>query len=215
MIELQKNIYPGILIVFEGIDGAGKTSLIEKTFKFLCGNFDKRKILIEKQPTDLSRGSRLFKKMMYCENNSEISYRALQLLTLSDRIQHNHEVIVPALKEGKIVICDRYLYTSIANMFARGYRFEDWFFQACREIIRPDIAFLANAKPELAIKRIRMRPSESQRYLNERLLKDVAKEFLNIKDEAEFYVLDTNKEIDISFKAVKSKILNFLGDKNE
>ena len=98
-MKLQKNNFSGTLIVFEGTDGAGKTTMIEKTVAYLTERFGKDRVLSEKQPTDLSRKTRLFQKMMYCAKHEEIDYRAVQLLTLSDRVQHNHEVIVPALMD--------------------------------------------------------------------------------------------------------------------
>ena len=153
--------------------------------------------------------------MMYCSEHEEIDYRAVQLLTLSDRVQHNHEVIVPALKEGKIILCDRYLYTSIANMLARGYRNETWFFDACKEIIKPDITFLAYVEPELAICRIRSRPEECNRHLNEELLHNVAKEFLAMQKQADFHVLDTNQSAEAAFLQVKNELDAYFEGKHE
>ena len=215
MLELRRNIYPGTLIVFEGTDGAGKTTMIAKTKEYLSARFGTERILPEKQPTDLSRKTRLFQKMMYCSKHEEINYRAVQLLTLSDRVQHNHEVIVPALKEGKIILCDRYLYTSIANMLARGYRNETWFFDACKEIIKPDIAFLAYAEPELAIRRIRSRPEECNRHLNEELLYNVANEFLLMREQEDFRVLDTSQSAEAAFEQAKNELEKYFEGKNE
>ncbi len=215
MLELRRNIYPGTLIVFEGTDGAGKTTMIAKTKEYLCARFGPERIRLEKQPTDLSRKTRLFQKMMYCSKHEEINYRAVQLLTLSDRVQHNHEVIVPALKEGKIIICDRYLYTSIANMLARGYRNETWFFDACKEIIKPDITFLAYVEPELAIRRIRSRPEECNRHLNEELLYNVANEFLLMREQEDFRVLDTSQSAEAAFEQAKNELEKYFEGKNE
>ena len=159
-LELKKNPHRGRLIVFEGTDGAGKTTLISLTAEYLEQKLGVGRVLCVKQPTDLSRKTKLFQKMMYCENHEDIDYRAVQLLTMSDRIQHNFEVIEPSLKEGKTVICDRYIYTSLANMLARGYRRERWFFAAARSIRKPDLTFLAYVPPACAIARIRrVRPS--------------------------------------------------------
>ena len=213
MINLQENKFEGTLIVFEGTDGAGKTTMIARTKEYLCSKFGKEQVLLEKQPTDLSRKTRLFQKMMYCSKHEEINYRAVQLLTLYDRVQHNHEVIVPALKEGKIIICDRYLYTSIANMCARGYRDEKWFFDACKEIIRPDLSFLCYVEPALAIQRIRARPEECNRHLNEKLLYGVAKEFLAMREQAEFCVLDTSREANESFEQVRNVLEQYFEGK--
>lgn len=152
---------------------------------------------------------------MYCSKHEEINYRAVQLLTLSDRVQHNHEVIVPALKGGKIIICDRYLYTSIANMLARGYRNETWFFDACKEIIKPDIVFLAYVEPELAIRRIRSRPEECNRHLNEELLYNVANEFLLMREQEDFRVLDTSQSAEAAFEQAKNELEKYFEGKNE
>lgn len=215
MIELTPHACCGKLIVFEGTDGAGKTTMIAKTVDCLARRYGEDRILTEKQPTDLSRKTRLFQKMMYCSGHDEINYRAVQLLTLSDRVQHNHEVIVPALKAGKIVICDRYLYTSAANMLARGYRSEKWFFEACREIVRPDAIFLAYAPPDLAIRRIRSRAEECRRHLDEDLLKKVAAEFWTMKDEEGFCVLDTGGDAEAAFSRVKDKLDEVFGGNYE
>ncbi|MFA5676572.1 MAG: dTMP kinase [Christensenellales bacterium] len=191
MINLKKHTYPGKLIVFEGTDGAGKTTMINMTYEYLTDVFGSGRIMLTKQPTDMSRKTKLFQKMMYCKNHDEIDYRAVQLLTLSDRVQHGYEDIEPALKAGKAVICDRYIYTSIVNMWARGYKNEDWFFDAAKNIIKPDITFLAYAPPELAIARIKARPEESRRHLNEPLLYKVASEFLELQRTEGFVLLNT------------------------
>ena len=161
----------------------------------------------------LSRKTKLFQKMMYCSRHEEINYRAVQLLTLSDRVQHNHEIIVPALKAGKIVLCDRYLYTSVANMLARGYRNEAWFFDACQEIVKPDLAFLAYVEPSLAIRRIKSRPEECDRHLNEKLLYAVAGEFLAMREVAEFHTIDTSCTVESAFGQVKSRLDAYFEEK--
>ena len=157
----------------------------------------------------------MFQKMMYCENHEEIDYRAVQLLTMSDRIQHSHETIEPSLAAGKTVLCDRYIYTSLANMLARGYRDENWFFEASRPILKPDLAFLAYAEPWLAIRRIRSRPAERDRHLNEELLSSVAREFLRMRDVAEFEVLETDRRPDETFVRVRRRLETLMEKKNE
>ena len=203
---LKKNEYPGKLIVFEGTDGAGKTTLIELTRLYLEKEYGNEKIILVKQPTDMSRKTKLFQKMMYSERHEDIDYRAVQLLTMSDRIQHSFEIIKPALKSGKIVICDRYIFTSLANMLARGYRNEEWFFDVSKHLIRPDITFLAYVEPELAIARIKNRPEESFRYLDEKLLRNVAKEFYEMAEGESFTILDSSRNPKQVFYEVEEKL---------
>ena len=206
MIKLSKQKYAGKLIAFEGTDGAGKTTMINKTLEFLrelYGEEYGERVLLQKQPTDLSRKTNLFQKMMYCASHDEINYRAVQLLTLSDRVQHNSEIIIPALEAGKTVVCDRYIYTSVANMLARGYRREMWFFGAAKEIVRPNATFLAHVPPELAISRIKSRPDACDRHLNEPLLRQVNVEFLRLAKSEKFVIVDTAQNADKAFEKVK------------
>ena len=202
-LTLKNNTYTGKLIVFEGTDGAGKTTMIGLTQQLLEEKYGKDNILSVKQPTDMSRKTKLFQKMMYSKNHEDIDYRAVQLLTMSDRVQHSFETIIPALKEGKIVICDRYIFTSLANMLARGYREEYWFFDAAKHLIRPNITFLAYVEPELAIRRIKSRPDECDRHLDEKLLTNVAKEFYNMAVEQRFMIVDTSRDAQLAFRFIK------------
>ena len=205
-LELKKNPHRGRLIVFEGTDGAGKTTLISLTAEYLEQKLGVGRVLCVKQPTDLSRKTKLFQKMMYCENHEDIDYRAVQLLTMSDRIQHNFEVIEPSLKEGKTVICDRYIYTSLANMLARGYRRGKWVFDAAKHLLKPDLVFLAHVSAEKAIERIKSRPSECDRHLDERLLTDVAEGFVKMAKKENFVALDTSAAPEHTFCAIKAAL---------
>lgn len=205
-LTLKNNAFPGKLIVFEGTDGAGKTTMIAMTRCLLEKKYGRAGIVSVKQPTDMSRKTKLFQKMMYCKNHEDIDYRAVQLLTMSDRIQHGSETIVPALRDGKIVICDRYIFTSLANMLARGYRKEKWFFDAARHIVRPDVTFLAYVDPDVAIRRIRERPDECNRHLDEPLLRNVAEEFRKMAKRERFTVLDTGRVPEEAFCEVEKRL---------
>ena len=122
---------------------------------------------------------------------------------MSDRIQHGFETIEPALKEGKIVVCDRYVYTSYVNMVARGYKQEKWFKNVSKHILKPDIKFLAYVKPSEAIKRIKARPEEKDKYLDEGLLTKVARLFKKVAQKDKFLIINTIGDEKDSFKIVK------------
>ena len=205
-MKLRSNPYRGNLIVFEGTDGAGKTTMITLTEKLLREKNGDENVLTVKQPTDLSRKTKLFQKMMYCADHREIDYRAVQLLTMSDRIQQNHEVIEPALKDGKTVICDRYIYTSLANMLARGYDQETWFFEAGKHLIQPDHIFLVYVSPDKAIERIKQRIEEKDRYLDTELLARVSAQFLKMSDQERFTVLDGTQPPEVTFEEIRKEL---------
>ena len=205
-LKLKMNSLPGKLIVFEGTDGAGKTTLVEMTANLLKEKYGDDMVLCLKQPTDLSRKTKLFQKMMYSENHSDIDYRAVQLLTMSDRLQHGFETIEPALQNGKIVLCDRYVYTSLVNMIARGYKKEHWFYEVAKHIINPDLKFLASVDPKLDIQRIKSRPEEANKYLNEELLHNVSDLFKKAAHHNDFIILDTRNEAKYTFEIIKQTL---------
>ena len=205
-LKMKKNQYKGKLIVFEGTDGAGKTTMLQMTAEYISSIVGKSNVICIKQPTDISRKTKLFQKMMYSECHDDIDYRAVQLLTMSDRVQHLHEIIEPALKEGKFVICDRYIYTSLANMLARGYVREKWFYNVSSYLLKPDITFLARVSAEVAINRIRSREEEKDRYLNEELLKNVLVNFIQMAKKEKFVVIDTDMKPEAVFCQIKEEL---------
>ena len=199
---LSKTNHIGKLIVFEGTDGAGETTMINLLVAYLSNKYGSSNVLAIKQPTDMSRKTKLFQKMMYSELHDDIDYRAVQLLTMSDRLQHIKEVIEPALKQGKFIVCDRYVYTSYVNMLARGYDNETWFLDVSKHIIKPDVTFLAYVKPSLAIRRIKSRVEEANRFLDEELLYKVSNIFLELAKIENFKVLDTSNDSNMTFNEV-------------
>lgn len=205
-LKLKPHRYPGRLIVFEGTDGAGKTTLIECTRGYLADRTGEENVLVTKQPTDRSRNTKLFQKMMYGKHHEDIDYRAVQLLTMSDRVQHAFEEIGPALAAGKYVVCDRYVYTSLSNMLARGYAKETWFYRAAANLPKPDLAFLAYVPPELALARIRSRPEEARRYLDEEQLRRVSDNFRRMSRPYGFIVVDSSRPAEQTFADVRAAL---------
>ncbi|WP_027364321.1 dTMP kinase [Desulfotruncus alcoholivorax] len=101
----------GKFIVFEGIDGAGKTTQIDLVAKNL--KEQGLQVLCTREPGGTRIGEML-RKFLLDPANGDINPRTEAFLYAADRSQHVTEVILPALEEGKIVICDRYLYSTIA-----------------------------------------------------------------------------------------------------
>lgn len=79
-------------------------------------------------------------------------------------------------------------------------------FEAAKQIVRPNIIFLITCPAELAIRRIKNRAEECDRYLNEELLKKVREEFLRLGRRYDFQFIDTDREPTAAFGDVK-KIL--------
>lgn len=170
---------PGLLLVIEGTDGAGKTTLKEQLSRRLKDSG--HDVLETFQPTRSARSHELFRGFSESAGATEELYRALYLLTLGDRMYHAHAVMLPHLMAGGTVLCDRYLYTTLANMMARGHRFEPWFTEAAGHLPRPDLALLAHCPVETAVRRIRSRPAEVDRPIDLDHMKKVHEGFLRLE----------------------------------
>lgn len=181
-LKMYKHSAKGRLITFCGLDGCGKTTMIKRLSNRLeTDGFD---IMLTKQPTEFVRRADIFRTYMDSPDHGAYEYRSLSLLAASDRVQHVNKVILPALDEGKIVICDRYFYSCLANLCARGYEEDEWIYEISSSIIEPDIAFFLDASVETAISRVRKRAAEKNRFIDTELqykLRDlyIAEAYLN------------------------------------
>lgn len=175
-LRMRPNETDGILITFCGLDGCGKTTMIKK----LLWEFDKDDIFLTKQPTDFVRNSDIFRTYMDNPNHDAYDYRSLSLLAASDRVQHVNKIILPELEKGKIVISDRYIYSCLANLRARGYEHDKWLYEISESIIKPDIAFFFDLPVETAVARVRSRENEKDRYIDMDLQHRLREEYIKI-----------------------------------
>ncbi len=174
----RRNECAGKLVTFCGLDGCGKSTMI----KMLSEDLEQEgyEVLITKQPTDTMRKTNIFRAFMDQPDHSNYEYRSLSLMAAADRIQHVNHVILPALKAGKIVICDRYFFSCLANLRARGYKSDSWIYDVSRSIIKPDLAFFLDIDPDIALKRVRSRPEEKNRFVDVDLQYKLHDEYRNI-----------------------------------
>lgn len=160
----RRNEFTGKLITFCGLDGCGKSTMIKMLSDELAQ--EGYEVLVTKQPTDMMRKTDIFRTFMDNPDHSNYEYRSLSLMAAADRIQHVNHVILPALKAGKIVICDRYFFSCLANLRARGYKDDSWIYDISRSIIKPDLAFFLDVTPAVALMRVRSRPEEKDRFVD-------------------------------------------------
>lgn len=112
-----------MFITFEGGEGSGKTSVIKAISKLLT---EKNITHITTREPGGSLIAEKIRNILLDKNNKNLSAKTEALLFASSRAQHLDEVILPALKDNKIVLCDRYLDSSLAYQgFARGLGFDD------------------------------------------------------------------------------------------
>lgn len=143
----------GIFITIEGTDGSGKSTQIRNIEEFLREQgYD---VVITRDPggTEISENIR---KLVLNPDNTKMAKTTELFLYYAARAQLAAELINPAIAEGKIVICDRYIdSTYVYQGFGRGFEKEtiDILNDISLSGIYPDITFFLDISPEVAMKR--------------------------------------------------------------
>lgn len=143
-----------LFITLEGPEGSGKTSAINKVKEIL--ESEGHKIVMTREPGGTNISEQIREVILNKENTS-MDPRTEALLYAASRRQHLVEKIWPSVKEGKIVICDRYLDSSLAYQgFARNLGVEDILRinMYATENTFPDLTLLFDLDPEIGLGRI-------------------------------------------------------------
>lgn len=204
----------GKFITFEGLDGSGKTTAIKKVIQLLNDHIDKKNIVYTREPGG-SQISENIREVILGKDSDGMDKRTEALLYAASRRQHLVEKILPALKEGKIVLCDRFVDSSIAYQgVGRGIDI-----QAIKDInefategLKPDLTFYFDLTPEEGLKRIKdNRQNETNRLDQEQLsfYYKVRSGYQQIikNDPKRFILIDASKSVDEIVEDVISMLL--------
>jgi dTMP kinase len=140
----------GTFITFEGPDGAGKTTIINMVAKQLDN------VLLTREPGGIDIAEQI-RRVILDKGNTAMDPRTEALLYAAARRQHLIEKVKPALDEGKIVLCDRFVDSSLAYQgYARGLGMDEVFIinQFAIEDLMPELTIYFDIEPELGLKRI-------------------------------------------------------------
>ena len=144
----------GKFIVFEGIDGSGKSTQIQRLHDLLRA--EKREVVSTFEPTQGPVGS-LIRKML--EGSVETDQRTIAALFAADRTDHlvnRKNGIKDLVDQGRIVVCDRYYFSSYA--YHSLYMEMDWVIginAQNAEILRPDLNIFIDVAPAICLERIK------------------------------------------------------------
>jgi dTMP kinase len=153
----------GRLIAFEGLDGCGKSTQLERAAARLraagC------EVVTTHEPTNLPSGLKI--REMAKSGKALAPEEELRWF-VEDRRVHVDEVIRPALRAGKIVLTDRYYLSTVAYQGARGLDFEQILADSEDEFPIPDLVILIEIDPQIAFDRIHARGSEIEGVFEQR-----------------------------------------------
>ncbi len=146
---------PGLFVVFEGGDGVGKSTQVVE----LVSRLRNRRIepVMTRQPGGTPIGEKL-RELLLDPGHPELTARTEALVYAADKAQHVEEVILPALAQGKVVVCDRYVDSMIAYQGAGRVLDLAEVKQVARWAtggLRPDLTVLLDIDPAEAVANIR------------------------------------------------------------
>ena len=205
----------GKFIVFEGGEGSGKSTILEMIYEFLIeSGID---CIKTREPGGI-KISEDIREIILDKNNTEMDRKTEALLYAAARRQHLVEKVIPALNNGKVVLCDRFIFSSLAYQgYARKINVNE-IFEVNKFAIgeyMPDLNILFDISPEIGLARInKNKDREVNRLDLEKLdfhntvregYKNLAKE-----NQEKFEVINAEKSIDEVFNNVKNIILNFI-----
>jgi len=196
-----------LFITFEGGEGAGKTTLIERLGKALSSKG--YSVLTTREPGGTALGEEVRRLLL---QPYPLSPYAELTLFLSSRAQHIAEVILPSLQQGKIVLCDRFNDSTIAYQgAARGLGEEqvEAFCSFISQGLVPDVTFYLDLDPEVAFKRLQR---EKDRIEQETLSfhRSIREAFLRLSEKhcKRISVLDASLSSDAVFSSAMQRLEN-------
>jgi len=176
------------LIVFEGIDGAGKTTVSRKIVEILSSKGFKT--FYTREPSDSPFAQLLNDLKTKIDTGPIIDALAMSL----DRAFHMMNEVEPRLAEGYVVVMDRYYHSTIAYQGAMGADIK-WIRDINRVFRKPDIAFYLDVSVETAMRRIRDKKSRWPFYEFKDFLSKVRDIYLRLVEENELIYVDAERDL--------------------
>lgn len=164
---VSKRFDRGVLVALEGIDGAGKTTQAERLATQL--RQEGLEVVRTKEPTEGPWG----RKLRESAQSGRLSPQEELECFLRDRREHVETLIAPALAAGKVVLVDRYYFSTVAYQGSRGLDPAELLRRNEEFAPRPDLLVLIEIPLELSLRRIRRRSGEENLFEREDSLRAV------------------------------------------
>jgi dTMP kinase len=208
----------GLFVVFEGIDGAGTTTQAARYAGYLRSR--RRLVHVTGEPSGGPLGSLL--RLMLKQRVTLPSHQretTMTLLFAADRIDHLESEVCPLLRDGYVVISDRYELSSIIYQSigiedeAERKKFVSWIRECNRHAMQPDITIVIDVDPDVAEHRRRMRGGASDLYEEADLQARLARAYLKAEDIVgpdRLIHVDGNGDVDSVTAAVTKALADYV-----
>src|SRR5687768_3005560 len=205
----------GLFIVVEGVDGCGSTThsrLLAKALRSV-----EREIVLTCEPTNGPIGSlirQILQKRLFVTDATGprgFAWSTLALLFAADRLDHLDSVVMPALRDGSVVVSDRYLLSSLAYQSAtapEGAAVVPWIHEVNTRAQRPDLTVVLDVPAEVAEARRESRGGTAEvfetRALQERLVSIYAKAETLVPGDRVVHVSGVGEAAEVSARVLAS-----------
>ena len=191
----------GVFICIEGLDGCGKTTQAKLLAKKLRKNHN---AVYTAEPSRGKIGTFIRNRCLYGEKRVSTAVEAL--LFAADRVEHVENEVLPALNDGRLVISDRYVYSSLAYQGIAGLSIE-WIEQINEHALEPDLAIFIDVEPKTVMHRLKPQRSVMENIETQQKVRDV---YLKFVAKGDLVRIDGNRAKDEVSDALSSAVLKFL-----
>lgn len=147
----------GMLVVFEGLDGCGKSTQLRRAAEALRARGIE--LLVTREPTEGVWGQRI---RAMARSGERVAVEVELMWFFEDRRRHMREVVRPALEQGKVVLSDRSYISSVAYQGARGLDPVKILADSEAEFVRPDLVLLFEISAKEGLARVAARGEASE-----------------------------------------------------
>ena len=197
----------GVFICIEGLDASGKTTHARR----LVRDLQKRgfEAICTTEPSAGEIGEFIRKYIL--QRRKRVPSVVEALLFAVDRVNHVEKEIKPALQEGKIVVSDRYVYSSLAYQGAAGLDMK-WIEEINKLALAPDLAIYIDVPAEVVVRRLRRKRSVMERLKIQRKVREV---YMRLVKNGSLIPVDGNRPRDEVSKDVLTIVLDFLENREK
>ncbi|MFQ6080084.1 MAG: dTMP kinase [Candidatus Bathyarchaeia archaeon] len=192
----------GFFICIEGLDASGKTTQARRLVRNLRQRGFEAVYTTEPSSGEIGR----FIRARVLQRRKRVPSVVEALLFAVDRIDHVERRINPSLQEGKVVVCDRYMFSSIAYQGAAGLDMK-WIEEINRSALPPDLAIYLDVPPEVVVKRMKRKRSVMERLQVQRRVRQV---YMKLVESGRLMPIDGNRPADEISKNILEVALDFL-----